>query len=307
MKIFAISGGRAKGNNEMLLRAALKEAKKICGATIEVARVHDMNLKLCTGCESCMRGLTTGGNGDCVLQGDDLNWLKSKIADADGFILTAPIYDLIPSGSVINLVNRALGVGKDFQTACRANPKVGAVIALGGSDWINFTEPIVDLTLCNLSKSATVVDRLIVGHNPAPSMVVLDDEVMERAKLLGRRVGEALLKRESKEPIEYAGNEGTCPVCHINLIEMKPDGTVGCPYCDARGEFYFEDNKVKIRWNTDTIEKNRFTVWGETEHRKDIGAGHKKAAMNRELINQRKAELEDFGGEIVKPERIRVE
>ena len=303
MKILAISGGRAKGNNEMLLRAALKAAKEICNADIEVVRVHDLNLKLCSGCESCMRGLTTGGTGECVIKDDDLGWLKSKIATADGFIVTTPIYDLLPSASVINIVNRALGVGKEFQLACRANPKVGAVIALGGSDWINLTEPAIDLTLCNLSKSAVVVDRLIVGHNPAPSMVLADDEVMERARLLGRRVANALLKREKGETFGYEGEAGACPVCHIKLIEMNPDGSIKCPYCDAKGKFEVSDGKVQIVWDPESMEKHRFTVWGETEHRKDIAAGHKKAAMNKELINERKAELEDFGGVIIKPER----
>ena len=51
------------------------------------------------------------------------------------------------------------------------------------------------------------------------------------------------------------------------------------------------------------MEKNRFTVYGETEHRKDIGMGHKKAAENRDLIRERMAALEDFGGAIIRPER----
>ena len=303
MKILAISGGRARGNNEMLLRAALKAAKEVCGADIEVVRVHDLKLKNCVGCETCMRGLTTGGDGKCVMQDDDMGWLTQRIGEADGLIVTSPIYDLIPTGTMVNLVNRALGIGKAFQLACRAEPKVGAVIALGGSDWINFAEPIIDLTLCNLSKSAVVVDRLIVGHNPAPSMVVLDDDVMERARRLGRSVGEALLKRANGQPLGYVGDKGVCPVCHCSLLEMKGDGQVSCPYCDARGKLAAVDGRVEILWDEDSVEKNRFTVYGETEHRKDIGMGHKKAAENRDLIRERMAALEDFGGAIIRPER----
>ena len=303
MKILAISGGRAKGNNEMLLRAALQAAKQVCGAEIEVVRIHDLNLKNCIGCESCMRGLTTGGDGKCVLKDDDMVWLTERIGEADGFIVTAPIYDLIPSGTMVNLVNRALGIGKEFQLSCRANPKVGAVISLGGSDWINFSEPIIDLTLCNLSKSAVVVDRLIVGHNPAPSMVVLNDAVMERARQLGRNVGEALLKRRDGQSFGYVGDSGVCPVCHCKLLEMRGNNQVACPYCDARGTLTVVDRQVKLVWDEDSMEKNRFTVYGETEHRKGIGLGHKRAAENREQIRERMAALEDFGGTIILPER----
>lgn len=303
MKILAISGGRAKGNNEMLLRAALQSAKEVCSAEIEVVRIHDLVLKNCTGCETCMRGLTTGGDGKCVIQDDDLGWLTERIGEADGFIVTSPVYDLVPTGTMVNLVNRALGVGKAFQLSCRANPKVGAVISLGGSDWINFTEPVIDLTLCNLSKSAVVVDRLIVGNNPSPSMVVLDDAVMERARRLGRNVGEALIKRQNGQPFGFVGDSGICPVCHCNLLEMRGGNQVSCPYCDARGAFDLVDGQVKLVWDKDSMEKNRFTVYGETEHRKGIGLGHKHAAENRELIRERMAALEDFGGKIIRPER----
>lgn len=303
MKIFAISGGRARGNNEMLLRAALISAKEVCGAEIEMVRIHDLNLKNCVGCETCMRGLTTGGDGKCVIRDDDMGWLTERIGEADGFIVTSPVYDLIPTGTMVNLVNRALGIGKPFQLACRANPKVGAVISLGGSDWINLTEPIIDLTLCNLSKSAVVVDRLIVGHNPAPGMVLADDTVIERARLLGRRVGEALLKREAGQPFGFEGDQGICPVCHCNLLEFHGSDGISCPYCDAKGKLAAVEGKVQIIWDEDSMEKNRFTVYGETEHRKDIGMGHKKAAENRELIRQRMETLDDFGGTILRPER----
>lgn len=303
MKIFAISGGRAKGNNEMLLRAALKAAQEVCDAEVEVVRIHDLDLKNCVGCETCMRGLTTGGDGKCVFQNDDMGWLTERIGEADGFIVTSPVYDLIPTGTMVNLVNRALGIGKQFQQSCRANPKVGAVISLGGSDWIDLTEPIVDLTLCNLSKSAVVVDRLIVGHNPAPSMVVLDNAVMERARRLGRNVGEALLKRAAGQPFGFVGDSGVCPVCHCNLLEMRSADEAVCPYCNAKARFVVEDGKVKLAWDPESVEKNRFTVYGETEHRKDIGLGHRKAAENRVLIQERIAALEDFGGSFVRPER----
>lgn len=303
MKILAISGGRAGGNNEMLLRAALRSAKEICAAEIELVRVHDLYLKSCIGCESCMRGLTTGGDGKCVLKDDDMGWLIDRIGEADGLIVTAPIYDLIPSGTVVNLLNRSLGIGKEFQNACRAKPKVGAVISLGGSDWINFSEPLIDLTLCNLSKSAVVVDRLIVGHNPAPSMVVLNDDVMARARRLGRNVGEALLRRQAGKPFGFSGDEGVCAVCHCSLLEMRDGGEVTCPYCGAIGKLIAEGEAVKLVWDKDSMEKNRFTVYGETEHRKDIAAGHKKAVENRALIRERMAALENFGGTVIRPER----
>lgn len=300
MKLVAISGGRRNGNNEMLLRAALQSVKEACGCEIRMIRIHDLNIKDCTGCETCMRGLTTGGDGLCVIGDDDLGWLKEAARDADGLIVAAPVYDLIPSGTMITLLNRVLGIGKEYQAHCRETPKIGAVISLGGSDWVNLSEPLVDLTLTNFSKGAIVVDRLIVGNNPAPSMVVLDDDVMARARLLGKRVAEGMLNSENAK---FCGDSGVCPGCHCNLLEPRGGLNVGCPYCNSQGEIAVENGALRVHWDAKSVAENRFTYAGMVEHRTHIGQNHKKAAENRDEIQRRKALLEDFGGEILKPQR----
>ena len=215
MRIVGLSGGRRSGNNELMLKTALAAAKQVCGAELEIIRLQDLKLRDCIGCETCMRGLTTGGDGLCVVRDDDMPWFSAAVKEADALILATPIYDLIPTGTVVTLLNRVLGIGKEYQTYCRTHPKIGAAMALGGSDWINLTEPLMDLTVRNLSKGSVIVDKFVVGHNPAPSMVVLDEAVLERAALLGRRVGEALMDREHAG---FAGDSGVCPSCHCNLL-----------------------------------------------------------------------------------------
>jgi multimeric flavodoxin WrbA len=300
MKITGISGGRRGSNNELLLRAALKEARRICGAELELIRLHDLNIKDCIGCETCMRGLTTGGDGKCVIKDDDMPWLADAVKDSDAVVLAAPVYDLLPSGTVVTLVNRVLGIGREYQLACRAKPKIGAVISVGGSDWVDFVEPIMDLTLHNLCKGAIVVDRMICQHIPAPNMIVLDEEPISRATLLGKRVAEALL---DKSNADFRGDSGICPACHCNYL--VPTGGVGviCPYCHAWGNVTVEGGKLTVKWDEDSVEKNRFTLEGQTDHRADIAEGHKRAAMNKDIIKQKSAALDDFGGKIIKPQK----
>ncbi|MGN0968981.1 MAG: NAD(P)H-dependent oxidoreductase [Oscillospiraceae bacterium] len=298
MKIIGLGCGRKKGNSEMLLRAALKEAVALSKAEAELIRLQELTIFDCIGCESCMRGLTAGGDGKCVLRGDDFRWLAEKLASADGIILAVPIYNLIPTGSVITLLNRSLGIGKEYQMNCRANPKIGAAIGQGGSDWINFAEPFLDLTVCNLSKGAIMVDRMVYGHATAPAMVVLDTEIMDRAKLLGRRVGEALL---AKEKAAYQGSAGICPVCHGKLLEFRGDDLVNCPYCNAEGTLTITAGKVKIRWNQNSLENHRFSPAGEQAHRAEIGRSHKYAALHQEKIRDGVSALENFGGSVLTP------
>ncbi|NLM84285.1 MAG: flavodoxin family protein, partial [Clostridiales bacterium] len=82
MKIIAISGGTKDGSNDAMAREALMGAKEE-GAEVEFIRLHDLDLKPCTGCVACVISLVNGGNGDCVIK-DDLKWLDDKLLDADG-------------------------------------------------------------------------------------------------------------------------------------------------------------------------------------------------------------------------------
>ena len=134
MRIVGLSCGRKNGNNELLLKRAMTEARRLSGAELEIVRLQELTIRDCVGCETCMRGLTTGGDGLCVIRDDDMGWLADTIKQADALLLATPIYDLIPTGTVVTLLNRVLGIGKEYQTYCRTHPKVGAAIALGGSD-----------------------------------------------------------------------------------------------------------------------------------------------------------------------------
>lgn len=304
MKIIGLACGRRMGNSELLLRAALAEATACVGAEAELIRLQELRISDCIGCESCMRGLTAGGDGECVLRGDDFRWLADRLAAADAIILAAPIYNLIPSGSAITLLNRSLGIGKAYQRTCRAAPKIAAAIGQGGSDWINLAEPLLDLTVTNLSKGAVVVDRMVRGGATAPGMVVLDEATVDRARLLGRRVAGALADRGEAV---YRGEPGVCPACHGRLLELLDGGAVRCPYCGAGGALAAGADGTKVRWDMESAAKNRFSPEGEAAHRAEIGKSHRRAAENRDEIRRRAAALEHFGGVVVSPPRKETE
>ena len=87
MRIVGLSCGRKNGNNELLLKRAMTEAKRLSGAELEIVRLQELTIRDCVGCETCMRGLTTGGDGLCVIRDDDMGWLADTIKDADALLL----------------------------------------------------------------------------------------------------------------------------------------------------------------------------------------------------------------------------
>lgn len=102
MKIVGLAAGRKNGNSELLMKPAMLT----CGSTgleFTIIRLSDLDIEHCSGCESCMKTLISGGDGCCVKKQDDLSWLLEELKDADGLIVAAPIYDLLPSGNLITL------------------------------------------------------------------------------------------------------------------------------------------------------------------------------------------------------------
>ena len=53
MKILGISVGRKMSNTEILVKEALMGAEEM-DAEVEFVRLHDLNLKPCTGCNACV-------------------------------------------------------------------------------------------------------------------------------------------------------------------------------------------------------------------------------------------------------------
>lgn len=288
MKTLLLSAGRKNGNNEILGKQALMQIQKKCGSEIQIIRLQDLHIEQCIGCESCMRSLVSGGDGKCIMKDkDDMAWLLNQVKDVDAIILSAPIYDLIPSGNMITLLNRVLGVGLDYRNMCKQQKKVGAVIAVGGSDWIDLTEPLITLSLTNLCKGSIVVDRLIVGGNTAPSMVLLNDELMERATVLGDRVADALM---DKNECFYKGEKGICPSCYCNLLIPMGKNQVSCAFCAAKGKITSGSEGLEIEWNQESIDYNRFTEEGELQHQADIRTANGKAFSpdGKQLIAEKK-------------------
>ncbi len=268
------------------------------GIESDLICLRNLNIKQCTGCESCMRSLIDGKGGSCVIRDDDYGWLMDRMTEADGLILAAPIYDLIPCGRLITLLNRALGAGKARRDACRAHPKISAAIAVGGSDWIDMTEPLLQISLTNLCKGTIVVDRIVCGFNTAPAMAVLDDALLERARLLGERVAAGML---SHSEAVYQGNHGSCPVCNCSLIRPLGGKKAMCAFCGVKGTMELEDEELRFICTPEAMTHQRFGLQGEREHQEDIRMAHRKAFANRAEIAEKRKKYAEFG-HVIRPD-----
>ena len=85
LKVVGIVGSpRSNGNTEFMVKTTLNEIKK-AGIETELITLHDKNINYCVGCDSCKN------TNECIID-DDMQELTRIVKEADGVIMSSPVY-----------------------------------------------------------------------------------------------------------------------------------------------------------------------------------------------------------------------
>lgn len=286
MKVLGLSCGRRLSNTEILVKEALMGAEEM-GAEVEIVRLLDLDIKPCTGCNSCVIDLfEKAGSGDCVIRGDDFRWIDEKILDADGMIVGTPIYEKAPQG-LLKVLNDRMGPSHDLAFRMIAKkireekgitkgkgpdersfkPRAMSLFAVGGSDWTTLGLPL--LQIFALPMNWAVVDQQLFNWTALPAVVTLKQEMLDRARRSGRHIVETL-----KKPIEeavYIGQPGRCPVCHSNVLELgKAEGPVICAVCGVKGTLKTEGDDYVLEVTPEARALSDVLLSGKFHHGDDL-------------------------------------
>ncbi len=237
MRVLGLTAGASpRGSADILLKEALRAASD-AGVEIEMVRVGDLDL-------------TAGPSA----RADDAQWFWDRLMDADGLIVSTPIYSRTVPGTLRLLGDKIAGpqadavftsellaarregrpIAVDFEVDERVlRPRVAGFLAVGGSipdRWKSLTLP----TLHTLTASAqiAVVDQVQFAGAGGPGSIVLDDAALQRAAVLGRTVADQCGR--AYEDATYRGEPGLCPMCHLSVFELYPDH-IECATCGASG------------------------------------------------------------------------
>lgn len=277
MKVLGISFGRKMGNTEILVKEALFGAKK---AGAEVEFVNTLNLKIgrCIGCGVCSTRFREGEDTQCVIK-DDFQAFEEKILDADAVIVGAPVYVLAPVGQFKDFVDR-FGPRHDLaavkgeqdrriaagQTEGLVDPrylknKYVGYISVGGAhtkNWVSLGLPTLHtFGMSSVMKVVGEINAYDMGRTGSP---VLDKKLIANANTLGVKVTEAIGK--PYDQIEWYGEQGTCPVCHQDLITLNGTTTVECPVCGIEGKLKVDGERVSVEFSKEQQERARGTWKG---------------------------------------------
>lgn len=300
MKIMGICAGRKGGNTEILM----KEALSVCqekGAEIVMINLHDYHIEACIGCNSCSKNLASGKVG-CVLDSrDDVRAIMEVMLEVDGVIIGAPTYDLMPAGLYTKFANRFL----TFEAAnlrrlglMEVKDRVCGILAVGGSTraWQSIAQECIQAT--TFTQSLKVVDQYLATRVPLPGMVTLNQEMLDRVRLMGERIYEAASTPVAERRWLGDPDEGWCPVCHshtMTLGEPQWDGKywpVECSVCGAGGDLEKgADGRWKFVLAEDGMDRCRVNEEGRGKHFVEIRA---TKAYGMEHMDEIKANLAKY-------------
>lgn len=285
MKILGVSLGTKNGNNDTMCRVALEAAKEL-GAEIEFIHLLDWDIKYCSGCVACSRGLVMGKGMICT-QKDDFSAFYEKVIEADGVLMVDPIYESGGSG-LFQVITDRMGPGHDTGMLMMLNEKLIeqgkeplnpryfkqkalSFVAIGGSDWAVRCE--TDHAMFALSQGWKIVNNEYFSWCKD---VIMQDDKIERMKEIGRNLVEAaqyLIDNDvqiagSEELSLWKGVEGACPHCQGNAFYIFPGTTHAvCEYCGLEGRLSVVDGAFKFMWD-ESLGMN-----GHLEHAHDLLSG----------------------------------
>ncbi len=290
-KVLGLSFGRKQGNTDIMVKTALMECKK-AGYGVQFIRVDDLDIKPCTGCISCVVGMTTGrGKGGCPLQ-DDFAILDEALMECDALIVGSPTYVLSPTGRFKTVCDRigpshditfrkatyeeGLAAGKEasqLPDVRSFKKRVGALISVGGAmtkNWLAFMLPTMyEITM---SMGIDVIDMHEYHGAMAYEHVLGNEPEIARMKEVGRHIVEALRAESEEERVRFRGeDEGVCPVCHCDMLTVGKDRIgVECPVCGIAGRLSIVDGRITVEFSEAEQKRSRLHWEGKLEHSTEI-------------------------------------
>ena len=289
MKILGLSFGRRMGNTDILVMEALYGAKEGAPeAEVKFINTNKLKIDRCIGCGVCSTNLEKGQDNDCIIK-DDMQMLEEEIRKADCIIVGAPVYVLQPVGQFKNLVDRfscrhdvsAINwvLDKRRNGEAPGNPdsypqerlkrRTVSYISVGGASTKNW----VSMGTATMHLFGFPAMMKVVGNYDAHNMGVtgspiLDKELISNIHEMGKQTSEAYNK-EYKD-IKWFGPDGTCPVCHQDLLMVNGTTTVECPICGIEGLISIEGEKLRVEFSENQQLRARGTFEGLREHTTEI-------------------------------------
>ena len=120
---------------------------------------------------------------------------------------------------------------------------------------------------------------------------LIDNAAIARAELLGRNVAEQAGR--AFDEVEYRGDPGICPMCHLDVMVMRADA-VECAVCGARGQFQVEGGSVSVRFTDEGRQQSILTIGEKRAHFLEIQQTAMRQSEHADEIAERGERYRDY-------------
>ena len=189
-KVIAFIGSPRKGGNSELLTGELLKAAQQGGATTEVVRIAEYDLKPCDACMTCRK------TKKCKIE-DDGEKLFNKIKEADGVVLATPVYFGSCAPQMKIFVDRMGYLAKALGQPL--NNKVGSALVVARRAGANFTYAQLLFFFLLSGMIVPGVSYWTIAYGREKGEVLNDKEGVETAREMGKKIAwlTALMKKEA--------------------------------------------------------------------------------------------------------------
>ena len=319
MNILGLSFGKKNANCDILCKEALYGAREAFpDAEIKFINTQRLKIDRCIGCGACSGALEKGKDNDCVIK-DDFQMVENEIRLADAIIVAAPVYVLQPVGQFKNMVDR-FGCRHDVSAINwvldkrrtgempgdpdafpleRFKRRTVSYISVGGAtteDWTSMGT--ATLHLFGFPAMMQVVSNYNANSMGTVGNPYLSEELINTMHEIGKRT--ALSWGMDPKDVEYYNpkDQGTCPVCHQNLLTVNGTTSVTCPICGIHGTISIDGDKLSVTFSEDEQARARGTFRGLREHTTEIqGFGAicgPKIMANKEYLDEQMKRVKNF-------------
>lgn len=205
VKVLGINGSpRTYGNSVRALRLAL-EVARYEGAGIESVNLYDYDIRPCMGCVSDNVMACTY---PCPID-DDMSKLYPKVVEADGLIISSPIYWFGVSGHLKNFVDRLTVLENMIYVDGRSwlDGKVAGLIAVGNDEG---AIALISNMMAVVNSFGMVIPPWALAYYVGDGDALSDQKLLMDAANVGRAVAvmAQVLRGERKAPdVWYRADE----------------------------------------------------------------------------------------------------
>ena len=216
---------RKLGNCELFIKEIFRQLGE--GWELRLARLPQLDIKPCRACYQCLFDQMR-----CPQQDDFLS-VVNALAEADAYVVAAPVYLLSANGSLKKFLDRGL---QFYAFVDRLWGKPAAAVAIAGIEGMEGStkrdvESFVKLTMGDLRGSAVVYGAL-------PGEVLLSSANRETAEKLARAILDPAKRFSPVGPV--------CPICGSDTFRFLPDGKARCMICSGSGPWEWRNESLRF-------------------------------------------------------------